>query len=95
MLDSQGRVTIISDLLKRSKYIKKWETVNIYLNMDKKILLLNPTIERIGDDTYFISTRRMDEKGRIFIPTSIRNCFPKSKYLPAERNGEIYILIIE
>lgn len=93
MLDKQGRITIKEDLLANATYVKRNGKVDVYLEPDKKRLHLNPS--RITDETYFVGSCKMDEKGRIYMPSSIRSAFPNANFLPAERNGEIYILIIE
>lgn len=95
MLDAQGRIAISSELLKNSKYVKGGEKVKIFFKPDKKVLHLNPPMEELNDNTYFIATHKMDERGRIFIPSIIRKTFSNANFLPAEKNGEIYILIIE
>ena len=93
MLDKQGRITIKEDLLANATYVKKNGKVDVYLEPDKKRLHLNP--KRIADETYFVGSCKMDEKGRIYIPASIRKNFSNAHFLPAELKGEIYILIIE
>lgn len=93
MLDAQGRITINSDLLEKVESVKRGDKVKIFLEINKRRLIINPTRD-IYEEAYFIATHNIDEKGRIFLPASIRKTFPNAKYLPVERDGEIFVLII-
>lgn len=95
MLDSQGRLTLKKELLSKDEYVRADSETNIFYDPNnKRICLRSQYIESI-EEMYWVAKQKIDKKGRIFIPASIRNAFPGATYLPAEKNGRIYILIIE
>ena len=95
MLDAQGRITIGNDLLSKDEYIKTYGKAKIFYDDYQKRIVLRSIYAEMGGRYYFIAEHKIDKKGRICIPASIRNAFPGATYLPAEKNGRIYILIIE
>jgi len=92
MLDAQNRLVIGKELIERANF-KLREKLNIYYEPEEKRLLLKRLNEDVGEK-YFVSTQLLEVKTRVAIPLSIRNAFPNAKYLPVEKDGEIYILII-
>ena len=96
MLDAQGRIIIGNNLLLRDEYIKLYEEAKIFYDaIQRKLILRSIYGEETAEEIYFIAKHKIDKKGRIYIPASIRNAFPGATYLPAEKNGRICILIIE
>jgi len=97
MLDAQGRIIIPSEQLEKVDGTMKERELSIYFDSKRKRLKLRLHPFDYGEENsiYYIATYTMDKKGRISIPKVIRKAFPDSTYLPAERDGEIYILIIE
>ena len=95
MLDAQGRITIGKKLLSNEEYIVLYGEANIFYEPIQKIISLRSKYIKSVEGMYLVATHKVDKKGRIFIPMSIRNAFPGATYLPAEKNGRIYILIIE
>ena len=95
MLDKVGRIAIGQELLSRANLRIKQE-VGIYFDHIQKRMLLLPQGENPYEETlYYVRTNTIDEKGRIYIPKSIRDAFKEVTYLPSEKNGDIYILIIQ
>lgn len=96
MLDAQGRIAIGKNLLVRDKLINANREAKIfYDSIHRKLILRNIYAEEYDEEIYFIVNHKIDKKGRIFIPKSIRNAFPDATYLPVAKHGRIYILIIE
>lgn len=97
MADTHKRVSIGIELLSKSEEIKVMEDVKIFYDSKRKAMLLGKkdVNENLGDDIYFLVIHKLDPKGRIVIPSTIRIAFPKATYLPVMQNGRIYILIIE
>lgn len=99
MLDAQGRIVIPSEQLEKVDGKMQEREVLVYFNSKKKGLTLKLHPFDYGveecEDIYYIATHTMNQKGRIYIPKVIREAFPNATYLPAEQDGEIYILIIE
>lgn len=99
MLDAQGRIVIPSEQLEKVDGTMKGRNISIYFDSSRigLNLRLHPLDYGIESckNMYYISTCIMNEKGRICIPKVIREAFPNATYLPAEQDGEIYILIIE
>lgn len=95
MLDEQGRITIGKDLLSEKEYIQMGRGARIFYDaMQKRMLIRSIYVDSI-EELYFIAEHKIDKKGRMYVPASIRNAFPGATYLPAKRNDRIYILIIE
>ena len=97
MVDKKVRVSIGMEFISKSEEIKVEEEVNIFYDSTKKVMLLRgkDVNQELGEDIYFIATHKIEPKGRISVPSAIRNAFPEATYLPAMQNGKIYILIIE
>lgn len=74
----------------------KGEFVSFYFNPKEKMIQIIPTNNPVDvdDGFYLIKELKIDEKGRIVIPSSLRKVFPDVSYLPALRDGKLYILII-
>lgn len=94
MLESQGRMSIGSELIERCKHISINAELNMFYNQEKKALVLKAKGFEPVDGMYFVASLKTDDKGRITMPLSVRKAFPDVDYLPTERNGEIYIFII-
>lgn len=95
MVDKQGRLTISSELLSKANISMNIQ-VQIFFDRKKRVLLVLPEKEySYEEDIYYIKTIPLDKQGRLAIPNQIRNAFPDADYLPSERNGNIYIHIIE
>ena len=92
MLDEQNRLIIGKDLIEKST-LKLREKVNIYYEPEEKKLILKRCDEEVSGK-YFVATHPLEGKARIVIPSTIRNAFPDARYLPVEKDGEIFILII-
>ncbi len=93
MLDTSNRITIGGELMLRSN-LKANQKIDIFFDhMEKKLLFL-PSDEVNNTDMYFVASHGIDSKNRVIIPKTIRDIFPKASYLPVERNGKIYVLII-
>lgn len=92
MLDKNGRITLGAELLKEAR-VDIHQRMYFYYEPEYKRLAL----KKAGcfDNMLFVKEQTVDEKGRIFIPASVRNAFPEATYLPVVMRGEIYILIIE
>ena len=95
MLDAQGRITIKKELLSKDEYMGADMQTNIFYDPNHKIICLRSKYIESVEGLYWVAKHKIDKKGRIFIPMSIRDAFPGATYLPAEKNGRIYILIIE
>ena len=95
MLESQGRLVIGKELLSRVD-IKENQKVDIFFdNTQKAIVILSCDDLREKSTLYFIATHNLGLKGRICIPSQVRDAFPGATYLPTEKDGTIYILIFE
>lgn len=94
MLESQGRLVIGKDLLSRVD-IKENQKVDVFFdNTQKALVLLSCGDLRKKSTLYFIATHTISLKGRFCIPSQVRDAFPKATYLPTEKDGIIYILIL-
>ena len=96
MLEAQGRLVIGKELLSRVD-IKEKQKVDIFFDIIQKALVLLSCDDtmRIKSNLYFIATHTIGVKGRFYIPSQVREAFPGATYLPTEKDGTIYILIIE
>ena len=95
MLESQGRLAIGKELFSRVD-IKENQKVTIFFDNTQKALVLLPCDDvRSTSTLYFVATHTIDAKGRIFIPAQVRDAFPGATYLPTEKDGIVYILILE
>ena len=92
MLDEQNRLIIGKELIEKST-LKLREKIYVYYEPEEKKLILKRCEEKV-DGKYFVATQLLESKARMVIPSSIRNAFPDAKYLPVEKDGEIFILII-
>lgn len=95
MLDQKGRLAIGKDILERQKEIHVSQEVLLFLDHYNNEIVIKPKGGTINNELHFIKNARVDPKGRIFVPKVIRGIFPNAKFLPAEKNGKIYILIID
>lgn len=96
MLDKQGRLTLGKELIEEAFGQLEKREVNLFFDVEAKVLhvaLINKSID-VSEDYYFLKREKMDPKGRIGIPISIRKTFPDAKFLPAMKNGKLYILIV-
>ena len=95
MLESQGRLIIGKELLSRVD-IKEKQKVDIFFDNTEKALVLLSSDELQGTSKfYYIATHMIGLKGRISIPSQVRDAFPGATYLPTEKDGILYILIFE
>ena len=94
MIDKHGRVTITRELLKRQYKIRTGDKVNIYFDFYQNALILKPVVEKV-EGKFFIKSVSMDSKNRIFLPEAVKRSFDGCGFLPAEKDGDIYILIID
>ena len=94
MLDSQGRIAIGKEILSRVN-LKKKQEINIFLDYNERRLLILSAADPRRTALYFVTKHMIDEKGRIFVPSQIRNAFKDATYLPVERDGNVYILILQ
>lgn len=98
MLDAQGRIVIPSEQLERVGESLIGKKIQIYFDSENRSLNLRMHDVDYGfkeyKNMYYIATHILNQKGRIFIPKVIREAFPNATYLPAEKDGEIFILII-
>ena len=95
MLDSHGRVVLGKELLSRVDLETNHKVNMFFDDTQKRLILLSCDDVRSTKMLYFVATHNIDEKGRIFIPAQVRKAFPKATYLPVEKDGNIYILIID
>ena len=95
MLDAQGRITIKKELLSKNDFIKANGVVKLFYNPIIKCLLIKSECFEGDDNLYYISTHKLDTKCRMFMPISIQKAFPGATYLVSEKDGNIYIHIIE
>jgi len=93
MLDKENRLMLGKELVEKSM-LELGEKVYIYYDPEEKKLILKRYKWTINAK-YFVATQLLEEKARMVIPAAIRNAFPEATYLPVEKDGEIYILIIE
>ena len=93
MLDSENRLMIGIELVEKSN-LDMGGKVFIYYEPEEKTLILKK-YDQGNNYKYFVGTQILQKKARLVIPSSIRNAFPEATYLPVEKYGEIYILIIE
>ena len=95
MLESQGRLVIGKELLSRVN-IKENQKVDVFFDNTQKALILLSCDDVRGTSTlYFVTTHKIDTKGRFFVPAQVRNAFPGATYLPTEEDGMVCILIFE
>ena len=95
MIDKHGRITLTSELLRRQEKIYIGKKVNIYFDYYQNALILKPINEKVKGNYFFIKKVSIDSKNRIYLPESIKRVFDGNGFLPAEKDGDIYILIIE
>lgn len=94
MLDKSGRLIIGLGLLERCKHISIKSEVSVLYNQVNKFLVLKTKGIDSAPGMYYVASLKIDEKGRIIMPSSVRKAFPEATYLPTEKDGEIYIFII-
>lgn len=98
MLDEQGRIVIPSEQLGRVNQKIIGKKLKIYFDSKNRSLSLNLYDLDYGlagyENMYYIATHTINEEGRICIPKVIREVFQNANYLPVEKEGELYILII-
>ena len=93
MLDANNRITIGAELMLRAN-LKPNQEIDIFFDHLEKRLLFLPSDEVNATTMYFVKSHSIDSKSRVFVPKCIRDIFPKASYLPVERNGKIFVLII-
>lgn len=91
MLDKQGRLLVNKELIEKSN-LKIPSEVAFYYDSNIKGLVLESA--ESDCDYFFVKTHKIDSKGRVFIPKTIKSAFPNCQYLPTFKDGKIYILII-
>ena len=94
MLDREGRLTIGLELLARCQEISISTDVNMFYDNKNKCLVITPKHRKIIGGMCFVASLKIDEKGRIVMPSPVRKAFPDDYYLPTEKDDEIYIFII-
>ena len=90
MLDKNGRELVPNDIRKKVEFEKK--EINFYLDFEGQRLFLSDTTM---SDVYYVGSSTMDEKGRVVVPLNVREAYSGSCFLPAEKDGQLYMLIIE
>lgn len=93
MLDSQGRMSIGSELIERCKRISINSEVNMFYDNKNQSLVIKPKQIEVVDGMYFVASLKTDD-GRITMPSSVRKAFPDAEYFPTEKDGDIYIFIL-
>ena len=95
MLDNQGRITLPKYILERQDEIHPKQEVLLFLDRNNNEILIRSKDNRIENNLHFIRNAKIDDKGRVFVPKAILKIFSTANFLPTEKNGKIYILIIE
>lgn len=95
MLDKEGRIALGKEILSRQEEIHAKQEVLLFFDHYQNEILIEPKGKTCNNKLHFIRNAKIDSNGRIFVPKVIRKAFPNATYIPAERNGKIYILIID
>lgn len=95
MLDKEGRITLPKYILERQDEIHPKQEVLLFLDHNNREILIRSKENRFEKNLHFIRNAKIDEKGRVFVPKSILKIFSNANFLPTEKNGKIYILIID
>ena len=94
MVDKQGRISVPQELLEKAGVSFEKE-VYIFYDRENNSLILKNEIDSSQQKLFFIKVMKFyADQNRLAISISIRDTFCGRKFLPAERDGEIHILII-
>ena len=90
-IDSQGRLSIPSELIERLSY--QFRDINCAIcYIDKDTFYIIPE-NMLGDTDCIISLRKIDSKGRIYIPKDILNLWKYPKIVVVYLNdGKIFFV---
>lgn len=95
MLENEGRIKIVKEIFDRQDKIFPQQEVLLFLDHHNNEIIIEPKGQIINNGLHFIRNAKIDDKGRIIIPKQIRKVFQNSTFIPAEKDGKIYILIID
>ena len=95
MLDNEGRIKIVKEIFDRQDKIFPQQEVLLFLDHHNNEIIIEPKGEIINNGLHFVRNASIDSKGRIIVQKQIRKVFQNANFMPAEKNGKIYILIID